>query len=284
VPGRRQIALNVLFIMLARHKTKYQKFRTRRDILTLNEAQSQLCSESTQDFSDLRAILFNTSLKKAADTSHTRLLLSVAGEIMERNGVEVEHVHAASHQIAYGVFPDMTEHGWDRDDWPALWQKVEAADILIVGTPIWLGEESSLCRVLIERLYGMSGMLNDKGQSIFYGKTGGAVVTGNEDGIKNCAMTILYALSHLGYVIPPQADCGWIGEAGPGPSYGDDVDGQPAGLDNDFTQRNTTIMTWNLLHVARMLKNAGGLPNHGNDRNAWKAGCRFDYENPEYRS
>ena len=179
----------------------------------------------------------------------------------------------------------MTEHGWDVDDWPALWEKVKAADILIIGTPIWLGEESSVCRVLIERLYGMSGILNDKGQSVFYGKTGGAVVTGNEDGIKHSAMTILYALSHLGYTIPPQADCGWIGEAGPGPSYGDDIEGQstPVGFDNEFTQRNATIMTWNLMHMARMLKDAGGLPNHGNDREAWKAGCRFDYENPEHR-
>jgi oligopeptide/dipeptide ABC transporter ATP-binding protein len=167
--------------------------------VTLSERQSKLCDQNPHDFSDLRAVLFNTSLKKAEHGSHTRILLSVAGEIMARNGVEVEHVHAASHQIAYGVYPDMTEHGWDRDDWPALWEKVRAADILIVGTPIWLGEESSLCRVLIERLYGMSGMLNDKGQSIFYGKTGGAVVTGNEDGIKHCAMTILYALGHLGY-------------------------------------------------------------------------------------
>ena len=122
--------------------------------------------------------------------------------------------------------------------------------------------------------------MHDKGQSIFYGKTGGVVVTGNEDGVKHVAMNVLYSLSHLGYMIPPQADCGWIGEAGPGPSYGDDG----AGFDNEFTQRNTTIMTWNLMHVARMLKNVGGLSNHGNDRKAWSAGCRFDFENPEHRS
>lgn len=126
----------------------------------------------------------------------------------------------------------------------------------------------------------MSGLLNDKGQSIFYGKTGGAVVTGNEDGIKHVAMNVLYSLSHLGYAIPPQADCGWIGEAGPGPSYGDDG----AGFANEFTQRNTTIMTWNLMHMARMLKDAGGFSNHGNNRKAWSAGCRFDFENPEHRS
>mgnify|MGYP002624198618 FL=1 len=252
--------------------------------MALNKKQHELCDGKADDFSDLKAVLINCTLKKDADKSHTRLLLSVAGEIMSKNGVTVEDIHAPSHQIAYGIYPDMTEHGWDRDDWPKLWKKVLAADILIVGTPIWLGEESSVCRIIIERLYAMSGELNDKGQSIFYGKTGGAVVTGNEDGVKHCAMTILYALSHLGYVIPPQADCGWIGEAGPGPSYGDEQDdGEPVGFDNDFTQRNTTIMTWNLMHVARMLKDAGGLPNHGNNREAWKAGCRFDYENPDYR-
>lgn len=252
--------------------------------MALTDQQSKLCDDNTDDFSGLRAAIINCSLKKDAEQSHTRLLLSVAEEIMSRNGVAVDHIHAASHQIAYGVQPDMTEHGWDRDDWPALWEKIKQADILIVGTPIWLGEESSVCRVVIERLYAMSGMLNDKGQSLYYGKVGGAVITGNEDGVKHSAMTILYALQHLGYTIPPQADCGWIGEAGPGPSYGDAIEGGPAGFDNEFTQRNTTIMTWNLLHLARLFKAAGGLPNHGNDRNAWKAGCRFDYENPEHRS
>lgn len=126
----------------------------------------------------------------------------------------------------------------------------------------------------------MSGLLNDKGQSIFYGKTGGVVVTDNEDGVKHVAMNLLNSLSHLGYTISPQADCGWIGEAGPGPSYGDDG----AGFDYEFTQRNTTIATWNLLHIARMLKDSSGIPNNGNDRNAWSAGCRFDFENPEHRS
>jgi len=252
----------------------------------LSDRQNQLCEDSPGDFSDLKAVIFNCTLKKEAEKSHTGLLLSVVEEIMTRNGVAVDHVHMTAQQVPYGVYPDMTEHGWDRDDWPKLWEKVKAADILIIGTPIWLGEESSVCRVLIERLYGMSGELNDKGQSLFYGKTGGAVITGNEDGLKHCAMTILYALQHLGYTIPPQADCGWLGEAGPGPSYGDkpdEDDGTPAGFDNEFTQRNTTITTWNLLHMARMLKDAGGLPNHGNDRKAWDAGCRFDFENPDYR-
>jgi hypothetical protein len=93
-------------------------------------------------------------------------------------------------------------------------------------------------------------------------------------------MSILYSLQHLGYMIPPQADAGWIGEAGPGPSYADEGSGGP---DNDFTNRNTTFMTWNLLHTARMLSVVGGVPAHGNQRSEWDAGCRSDYPNPEHR-
>ena len=76
-----------------------------------------------------------------------------------------------------------------------------------------------MCTQIIERLYGNSHLLNEAGQYAYYGRVGGCLVTGNEDGVKHCAMNILYSLQHLGYVIPPQADAGWIGEAGPGPSY-----------------------------------------------------------------
>jgi len=232
-------------------------------------------------FDDITALFINTSLKKKKQGSHTRLLLEASSSIMAKNGVAVDHLHLAEHDCPPGVYPDMREHGWSADDWPRIWGRVEAADILVIGTPLWLGEESSVCRILIERLYAMSGQLNDRGQSVFYGKVGGCVITGNEDGIKHTAMTIGFALNHLGYTLPPQADCGWIGEAGPGPSYGDEMeDGTRVGFGNEFTQRNTTIMTWNCMHLARMLKEKGGIPNRGNDRNAWEAGERFDFETP----
>ncbi len=206
--------------------------------------------------------------------------MDVAIAIMTKQGVRTSTIRAADLDIPPGVQPDMTEHGWDSDGWPAIQKQVMAADILVIGTPIWLGDKSSICTRVIERLYGWSGKLNDKGQSAYYGRVGGCIVTGNEDGIKHCAMNILYSLQHLGYAIPPQADAGWIGEAGPGPSYGDDG---KVGLDNDFTQRNTTFMAWNLMHLARMLKDAGGVPAHGNVRPAWDEGERFDHPNPEYR-
>ena len=79
--------------------------------------------------------------------------------------------------------------------------------------PIWLGDNSSETKKIIERLYAHSGELNDRGQWLYYGKVGGCLITGNEDGIKHCASNVLYSLQHIGYAIPPQADAGWIGEA-----------------------------------------------------------------------
>jgi len=248
--------------------------------MTLTEHQVRLCEQHDGDFSDLRAVFINCTLKRSPALSHTEGLLEVSKAILEKNGVQVESIRAVDHQIAPGVYPDMTEHGWERDDWPRIFEKVQGAEILVLGTPIWLGEKSSICTQVIERLYGESGRLNEKGQYAYYGKVGGCLVTGNEDGVKHCSMSILYALQHLGYVIPPQADAGWIGEAGPGPSYLDPGSGGP---ENDFTQRNTTFMTWNLLHLARMLKDGGGVPAHGNQRSEWDAGCRFDHPNPDYR-
>lgn len=201
-------------------------------------------------------------------------------DIMKKEGVSVENIRLVDHDIPYGVYPDMTEHGYDADEFPGIFDKVMKADILVIGTPIWLGEKSSVATKLIERLYGMSGQQNEKGQYIYYGKVGGCVITGNEDGIKHCAMGMLYALQHLGYSIPPQADCGWIGEAGPGPSY---MDKESKAYENSFTNRNTTFMTYNLLHLAKMLKQNDGYPTYGNSRKDWDDGTRWNFENPEYR-
>lgn len=235
-------------------------------------------------YDDLRALFINCTLKPSPQTSHTRRLIDNSVAILEAQGVACEVLRAVDHDIAFGVYPDMTEHGWDTDDWPAIQDEVMAADILVLATPIWLGERSSVCTQVVERLYGFSGELNEDGQYAYYGRVGGVLVTGNEDGIKHVAMNTLYSLQHLGYTIPPQADAGWIGEAGPGPSYGDEAeDGSLVGVDNDFTRRNTTFMTWNLLHLARMLKDAGGIPAEGNSRTAWDDGARFDHPNPEYR-
>lgn len=246
----------------------------------LNEKQIAYCKTTIKDYSDLNALFINCTLKRSPEISHTDGLVRIAKAIMQKNKVNVEEIRAVDHNIAYGVYGDMREHGWQTDDWPEIYKKVQKAEILVLTTPIWLGEKSSVCTKVIERLYGNSGDLNDAGQYAYYGKVGGCLITGNEDGAKHCAMNILYSLQHLGYVIPPQADAAWLGEAGPGPSYLDEGSGGP---ENDFTNRNTTFMTWNLLHLARIIKDSGGIPAHGNQRSEWDAGCRFDYPNPDYR-
>ena len=248
--------------------------------MDLSAKQIEMCESSRWDFSDLNALFLNCTLKRSPEMSHTQGLIDISAAIMQENGVTIEVIRPVDHAIAHGVWGDMTEHGWDHDEWPQIYEKVKAANILVITSPIWLGEKSSVCTQTIERLYSTSGDLNDAGQYAYYGRVGGCLITGNEDGAKHCAMNILYSLQHLGYVIPPQADAGWLGEAGPGPSYLDPGSGGP---ENDFTNRNTTFMTWNLLHMARMIKDAGGIPAHGNQRASWDAGCRFDFQNPEYR-
>jgi multimeric flavodoxin WrbA len=241
-------------------------------------------AEPELDYSDLTALFINTTLTRSPQRSHTQLLIDISAGIMAKHGVAVDQFRAVDHPIATGVYPDMREHGWPEDAWPQLFPRVLAADILVIGGPIWLGDNSSETKKVIERLYAHSGELNEHGQWLYYGRVGGCLITGNEDGIKHCASNVLYSLQHIGYSIPPQADAGWIGEAGPGPSYGDVADdGRRVGVDNEFTNRNTTFMTWNLLHLARMLKRAGGVPAYGNQRAAWDAGSRFDFVNPEYR-
>src|SRR5690349_24750909 len=182
-------------------------------------------------YDDLRALFFNCTLKRSPELSNTQGLIDVSAGIMAKQGVTVDTIRAADHDIATGVWPDMTEHGAASDEWPQLYQKVQAADILVVAGPIWLGDNSSVTKRVIERLYGNSHLLNEAGQYAYYGRVAGCLITGNEDGIKHCAMNVLCSLQHL----------------------------------------------------ARLLKDAGGIPAHGNQRSEWDAGCRFDFENPEYR-
>jgi len=202
---------------------------------------------------------------------------------MATEGVSVELIHMLEHRIGFGMVKDTTTIGDEVDDWPDIHERIMNADILVIGTPIWLGVKSSVATLAIERLYAYSSDTNAAGQYLYYGKAGGCVVTGNEDGVKACAMETLYALSHIGYTIPPQADCGWIGAIGPGPSYGDPVEGSdvPTGYDSEFTNKNATMMSWNLMHLARVLKDLGGFPVGGNVAATWQESTNAADQDPE---
>ena len=200
---------------------------------------------------------------------------------MRRQGVTVDVVRAVDHEIATGVWPDMTEHGWDRDDWPAIFEQVMAADILVLCTPIWLGEKSSVCTQVIERLYGNSHLLNDAGPVRLL-RPGRRLPRDRQRGRREALRDERPLLAAAPRLRHPAAGRRRLDRRGRARArrYLDPGSGGP---ENDFTNRNTTFMTWNLLHLARMLKDAGGIPAHGNQRSEWDAGCRFDFPNPDYR-
>ena len=240
----------------------------------------QQCDAAPGRYDDLRAVIFNGTLKRSPEPSQTDGLLAIVRGILERTGVTVNQIRTVDHEIPPGVWPDMRDHGYDTDDFPDIYRTlVEPADIILIAGPIWLGDQCSQTRKIIERLYAYSGDVNPAGQWAYYGKVGGALTTGNEDGGKHVSAQILYALQHIGVTVPPQSDAYWVGEAGPGPSY---LDPDSGGQRNAWTSRNTVFMTWNLLHLARMLKDAGGISPHGNSTHDWDL-TRAEHPNPEYR-
>ena len=226
-------------------------------------------SSAPTTYLDLKVLFLNCTLERTPRLSHTETLIkNVAQKVFEANGVTTKIIRPVDYTIAAGLELDMaTTPEWAKDDWPQIEKEIDAADIVIICTSVWLGEKSSVATRVLERMYGYTGHLNDKGQSHDYGKVGATIITGNEDGIKHCAMNILFSLSHIGFTVPPQADAGWVGEAGPGPSYADAGSGGP---ENNFTNRNSTFLAWNCMHLARMLKDNGGIPAHGNMKGEWQ--------------
>ena len=201
----------------------------------------------------MKAVILIASLKSTDEKSNTEALAEKVQMIYKNEDIDSEIIRLADYNIAYGIAPDMGQG----DEWPSILEKVKAADILLIGTPLWLGEKSSIATLAIERLYGSSSETNDKGQAIYYNKVGGVIVTGNEDGAKHAAASILYGLSHIGFVVPPNVDAYWVGDAGPGPSYID------AGQQNDFTKKHVEMLAYNTIHLARILQKTP-IPAEGN--------------------
>ncbi|MFC0682005.1 flavodoxin family protein [Lysobacter korlensis] len=227
------------------------------------------------DHSELTAVFFNTTLKRSPAVSNTQGLIDISARILRKQGVTVDIIRSVDHDIASGVYPDMREYGWETDEWPELTKRVLAADIVVMTGPIWLGEQSSEARKVIERLYALNSQVRDDGQYLFTGKVGGAIVSGNEDGVKHVTSSWLFSLAHMGFTIPANADSGWLGPIGPGPSF---LNPASNGPETDFTNQTLTTLSWNLMHLAAMLKRAGGYPRWGNLPNAWAEGERFGFE------
>src|SRR5688572_22974469 len=193
----------------------------------------------------LSAVLLNCTLKKSPAVSNTQALMERVIAVLESLSVSCESIRVVDYNVPFGVSSDEGEG----DEWPQILEKVLAADILIIGMPIWFGVRSSVAQLVIERLDGTYNSTNEVGQYPLYNTVAGVVVTGNEDGAHDCAATTLFNLSHLGCTIPPNADTYWVGDAGPGPSYS-----EAEGWNHAYTQKTTGWMAHNVVHMARTLK------------------------------
>lgn len=196
----------------------------------------------------LKAIALNCTLKSdASEASSTDAMLAIVNAAFAKQQVEVtETVRVATLNIKPGV----TSDEGPGDDWPALRAKILAADILIFGGPIWLGQPSSVAKRVLERMDAFISETDDKGRMPSYGKVAVTAIVGNEDGAHACAAQIYQALGDVGWTIPPSASCYWVGEAMGAVDF-KDLDPVP-----EKTQQTAAMMAASAAHLARLLQAA----------------------------
>jgi len=159
----------------------------------------------------LTAIALNASLKKSSgEPSSTDKMIQLIAGPLDRIGVTLtETIRLADYDIAPGVTSDEGEG----DEWPAIRAKIVAADILIFGGPIWMGQPSSIAKRVLERMDAFLSETDEKGRTPAYGKVAVAAIVGNEDGAHHSSAEIFQALNDVGWTIPAAAACYWVGEA-----------------------------------------------------------------------
>ena len=194
----------------------------------------------------LKVLAFNCSLKSASakEKSSTEVLLKQLMDELEKHGAAGAIVRAVDHNIKPGVTSDEGKG----DDWPALRQRVVNADIVVMATPIWLGQPSSVAKRVMERMDAFLGETDDKGRMPSYGKVGIVVVVGNEDGAHHCAAELTQALTEVGFTAPPGAVTYWVGEA-QGDTVYKDLRRTPK-----VVADTTAMLASNTAHLARLLK------------------------------
>ncbi|HLT08591.1 MAG TPA: flavodoxin family protein [Cyclobacteriaceae bacterium] len=195
----------------------------------------------------LKAIFLNCTLKKSSETSNTDAIIQKTVQLYAERGVNSKVIRIVDYQVAFGVTSDEGEG----DDWPLILAEIKDADILIIASPIWLGDKSAVCKMVIERIDGSTSEEDPgNGQPPLYNKVGAVLVTGNEDGAKKVCADVLFSLNHSGCTIPPNAMAYWVGDAGPGPSYIE------AGGDKHlFTNKNIRSLVADTTYLAQLVKN-----------------------------
>jgi multimeric flavodoxin WrbA len=193
----------------------------------------------------LQVFAINCTLKRSAsETSSTQRLLTQVLDALREHGTQGEIVHALSHNILPGV----TSDEGPGDDWPKLRSRIVAADIFVLGTPVWLGQPSSVAKRVLERLDAFLGETDDRGRMPSFGKVACTAVVGNEDGAHHIAAELFQALNDVGFTIPAGGSTYWVGEAMGKTNYVD-LPKTPEKVD-----RVTRMLASNAAHLAARLK------------------------------
>ena len=192
----------------------------------------------------LNALALVCTLKKSGAPSSTDLLARQVLDALVEHDCAGEVVRVVDHPVAFGV---STDEGGD-DAWPSIRKKVLAADIVLVATPIWMGQPSSVCKMALERLDAELSETDEDGRMSMWPKVVGVAVVGNEDGAHHVTAEVLQALNDVGFSIPANASTYWVGEAMQGVDY-KDHDESP----EKTVQTNASVAA-NAVHLARLLK------------------------------
>lgn len=179
----------------------------------------------------MRAVVLLCTLKPSPEPSNTEALAQVLIDVWGQAGIESEVVRLVDLNIKPGVKSDQGEG----DDWPAVRQKIVDAELLLVATPTWLGQQSSVCMRALERMDAMLSETQADGRPVAFDKVAGVVVTGNEDGAHHIVGTVSQALIDIGFTVPGQAWTYWHLGPGAGPDYLDEQKGHDW---SDMTGRN----------------------------------------------
>ena len=195
---------------------------------------------------DVNALVLNCTLTPSPESSSTELLARQLLDELGSHGVQGELLRVADHDVRFGV---TTDEG-DGDAWPGIRQKMLAADIVAVATPVWMGQPSSVAKMVLERLDAELSETDDEGRMTTYDKVGLVAVVGNEDGAHHVSAEVYQALNDTGFSLAPNAVTYWVGQAMQGTDY-QDLDETPEETDN-----TTQMAARNAVHLAQLLRSA----------------------------
>lgn len=194
----------------------------------------------------LRALVLNCTLKSSPAESSSDLLATEIIAGLAEQDVRSELIRVVDHDVRFGVSVDEG----DGDAWPQLRSTMLASDILVLVTPIWLGQPSSVCKMVLERLDAEISETDDEGRMLTFGKVAAVGVVGNEDGAHHVTAELYQALADTGFTIPTNAATYWVGEAMQGTDY---KDKQPR---PETTAQTTRTLCVNAAHLARLLRDS----------------------------